>query len=134
MRPAALHGRPKEDRRRAYRRGRRAEVLAVWYLRLKGYRVLARGRRLAVGEIDIIARRGRTVAVVEVKARADLATAAEALTHRQRMRILRAARHFLAGRPDLADHRIRFDVIWIAPGRMPRHVIDAWREEDQGTV
>lgn len=133
MKPAAVRGGPGE-RRRAYRRGRRAEFIAVCWLRLKGYRVLARGRRLAAGEIDIIARRGRTVAVVEVKARASLAAAAEALGSRQRTRILRAARHFLAGRPEFADHQVRFDVIWIVPGRLPRHVIDAWRDEDQATL
>ena len=133
MKPAAAQGRT-EERRRAYRYGRRSEVLAIWYLRLKGYRVLVRGRRLAAGEIDIIARRGRTVAVVEVKARESLAAAAEALGQRQRTRILRAARHFLAGRPDLADCRLRVDVICIAPRRWPRHVIDAWRDEDRTTV
>jgi putative endonuclease len=128
MRPTAA-GRALGKRQRAYRYGRRAERLAVWYLWLKGYRVLARDRRSAAGEIDIIARRGRTIAVIEVKARGSLATAAESLGGRQRTRILRATHLFLAGRPDLAQHQVRFDVIWVAPGRLPRHVVDAWRPE-----
>ena len=65
----------RQRRRRAYGLGRRAEWMAAWWLRLKGYRILARDFRVAVGEIDLIARRGRTLALVEVKARPDLATA-----------------------------------------------------------
>ena len=88
------------DRRRAWRRGRTAEGLAVLLLRLKGWRVLARRYRTPVGEIDIIARRGRTLAFVEVKARDGAATAAEAAARRQRGRIERAARWFLAHHPE----------------------------------
>ena len=68
------------DRRLAERRGRRAETLAAWYLRLKGYRILARRYRTPVGEIDLIVRRGRLVAFVEVKRRPTEAEAAEAVT------------------------------------------------------
>jgi putative endonuclease len=57
-------------RRRAWRRGRLAESMAAFLLRLKGFRILARGYKVPVGEIDIIARRGRLIAFVEVKARA----------------------------------------------------------------
>ena len=128
MRPTLARG-ALDKRRRAYRYGRRAELVAVWYLRLKGYRVLAHDRRSAAGEIDIIARRGRTIAVIEVKARGSLATAAESLSSRQRARILRATHLFLAGRPDLAHCQIRFDVIWVAHRRLPRHVVDAWRPD-----
>ncbi len=78
----------RETRRRAYGRGRRAETLAAWWLRLKGYRILARGFRVASGEIDLIARRGRVLVHVEVKARASLEEAREALTPRQRTGII----------------------------------------------
>ena len=117
----------RDGRRRAQRRGLRGETLAVWYLRLKGYRILARRLRSAVGEIDVVAARGRTVAVIEVKARPDAATAAEAANPRQRARIARAARLFLAGRPEFAGHAVRFDLMLVSPGRWPRHVPDAWR-------
>src|ERR1700720_2537099 len=79
------------DRRQAWRRGRRAEGLAILALSLAGYRILARNLKNSRGEIDIVARRGRMIAFIEVKARADWNTAAEALAGRQRRRIARAA-------------------------------------------
>lgn len=115
------------QRRRAWSRGRRAETLAAWWLRLKGYRILARDLRTPVGEIDIIARRGGVLAIVEVKARDNLAAAADSLRPRQQGRIERAAGAFLASRPALARLQPRFDVILMAPGRLPRHLPDAWR-------
>ena len=115
--------------RLAYGRGRRAELIAAWGLRLKGYRILARGFRVPVGEIDLIARRGRTIALVEVKARADLQTAHTAISSRQRRRIERAAVSFLQQNQSLACFDVRFDVVLLAPGRRPRHLIDAWRPD-----
>jgi len=120
----------RDGRRRAQRRGLRGETLAVWYLRLKGYRILARRLRSAVGEIDVVAARGGTVAVIEVKTRPDAAAAAEAVGPRQRARIARAARLFLAARPEFAGHAVRFDLVLVSPGRWPRHVRDAWRARD----
>jgi hypothetical protein len=58
-----------DRRRRAYRFGHWAETLCVWWLRLGGYRVLARRYKTPVGEIDIVARRGAALAFIEVKAR-----------------------------------------------------------------
>lgn len=118
-----------EKRVAAFRRGGRAEWLCLWQLRLKGYRVLARRYRTPVGEVDLIARRGSVLAAIEVKARADLATASEAISPRQRLRITRALAHFLSGRPDLARLSPRFDVMLVAPRRWPQHLIDAWRDE-----
>ncbi len=117
------------DRRRAWRRGRWAEALCAASLLLRGYRILGRRLRSPVGEIDILARRGRVLAVIEVKARADVASAAEAVTARQRERLTRAAGWVVAGRPELAALHIRFDVMLMTPGGVPRHVIDAWRAE-----
>lgn len=111
----------------AHRRGLGAERLCLWSLRLRGYRVLAQRYRTPVGEIDLIARRGRTVAAIEVKARADDARAVESLLWKQRGRIARALEHFLQSRPDLADAALRFDVMVVAPGRWPRHLRGAWR-------
>jgi putative endonuclease len=118
-------------RRGAYGRGRKAERLAAWWLRLKGYRILARDFRVPLGEIDLIARRGAVLAVVEVKARGDLATAAEAIGRRQRTRIQRAAEIFLQRHPALAALGLRFDVVLVAPGRWPRHIAGAWRADDR---
>jgi putative endonuclease len=116
-------------RRLAYGRGRRAELIAAWWLRLKGYRILVHGFRVPVGEIDLIARRGRTLALVEVKARADIATAHTAVSPRQRRRIERAAASFLQRHPALAQCEVRFDVVLLAPRRRPRHLTDAWRHD-----
>ena len=121
--------RPK--RRRAWRFGRRAESLAAWWLRLKGYRILARDFRVPVGEINLIARRGTILAFVEVKARKTAEAAPDALQPRQQRRIARAAGAFLQQRPALASQRLRFDVIWIVPGRLPCHISDAWRADSQ---
>ena len=119
----------RETRRRAYGRGQRAETLAAWWLRLKGYRILARGFRVAAGEIDLIARRGRLLALVEVKARPSLEQAGAALLPRQRERIARAAEVFLQRHPGLAGLDLRFDVVLLAPGRWPRHLANAWHLE-----
>lgn len=122
--------RPAAARRAAERRGRGAEAAAAWLLRLKGYRILARDVRTPVGEVDLIARRGRVLALIEVKARTTRAQAAAAISPRQRQRIARAAEAFLARRPDLAGLDVRFDALLLVPGRWPRHVVDAWRPED----
>ncbi len=117
------------DRRRALRFGRSAEAWCAWWLRLKGYRILARDVRFYVGEIDIVARRGRALAFIEVKSRADGARA-EVLGPVQRRRIVRAAEAFLQRRPDLAGLDLRFDLMLVAPWRRPRHLIAAWRADD----
>ena len=117
-------------RQRAQRRGRVAEWLCLWHLRLRGWRILARGWRCPAGEIDILARRGKELAVIEVKSRGELATAAAALAPRQRRRIERAAEAFLLQRPDLARLDLRFDLMLVAPRRPPRHWRGAWRTDD----
>ena len=121
--------RSRDHRRAAERRGKAAELLCLWHLRLKGYRILARRYKTPAGEIDLIVRRGDTLAAIEVKARADFDMATEAVTRRQQQRIMRAVAHFLGGRPDLAALAARFDVMLVAPRRWPRHLVDAWREE-----
>lgn len=116
-----------QDRRRALGRGLRAESIAALFLRCKGYRILARGFRTRWGEIDIIARRGRTLAMVEVKYRPLRDDAAWAITTVQKHRIERAATGFLATHPAYAGLDVRFDALLLAPGRWPQHIADAWR-------
>ena len=115
------------DRRAAYRRGRWAETRAALLLRAKGYRIVARGYRCPAGEIDIIARRGAVLVAVEVKARATLATAAEAIDQRQRGRIERALSLFISQKPGHSACDVRFDAILFSPWRWPQHIVDAWR-------
>jgi putative endonuclease len=119
----------KQERHAALARGRRAEMLAAWRLRLAGWRILARNLRLPQGEIDIVARRGEVVAFVEVKTRAELLVAVEAVTARQRRRIRNAAASFLARHPDLAGLVLRFDAVLVV-GLWPRHVPDAWQHDE----
>lgn len=125
--------RPKPDaqktrRQAAEARGQKSEWLAAWLLRLKGYRILARRFRCPAGEIDLIAQRGHIIAFVEVKARADMTASLAALTPKQRQRIARAAALFLSRMPEGGNSLTsRFDLIALAPGRLPRHLADAWR-------
>ncbi len=113
-------------RKRAERGGRRAETLAALWLRLKGWRIVARRVRTPVGEIDLIARRGRTLAFVEVKARA---TAREAELSLDDWRLRRVARAAEALIPRYArdDDITRIDAMFIVPGKLPKHLEDVWR-------
>ncbi|MEM8914267.1 MAG: YraN family protein [Pseudomonadota bacterium] len=116
------------NRHEAERQGRGAERRAAWLLRAKGYRILESRFKTPVGEVDLIARRGSVIAFVEVKMRGDLGASLEAVTARQRHRIARAAEAFLKTLPEGgARFSVRFDLIALAPGRLPRHVADAWR-------
>jgi putative endonuclease len=125
-----LYKKPMVDRVRAEKRGHRSETLAALWLRLKGYRILGRRIKTHLGEIDLVARSPRgIVCFVEVKARADLMTAAQAVGPRQRTRIARAASLYLAARPDLARGGVRFDIVAVAPHAWPRHFPDAWRPQ-----
>jgi len=117
-------------RRKAESRGRRSEWLAIALLLCKAYRILGRRVRTVAGEIDLVALSPRgTVCFIEVKARSDALEAALSLGARQQARIARAARLFLAQRPQLAERAVRFDVIAVAPGTLPQHHRDAWRDE-----
>lgn len=115
------------ERIRAERSGRAAEALCRLALRLKGYRILGSRIRTPMGEIDIVARRGQTLAVVEVKRRPDWTAASEAVGARQRGRLVRAAGAFLATNPHYAGMSLRFDVMLVTPWAWPRHLQDAWR-------
>jgi putative endonuclease len=114
------------ERRAREARGRRGEDIAAWRLRLAGYAVVARRHKTPVGEIDLVVRRGRLVAIVEVKTRA-LNPTDDIVAMRQRRRIARAAEAWLAQRRDLAGMDVRFDVVIVRPWRWPRHIRDAWR-------
>jgi putative endonuclease len=114
------------NRHDAEKRGRGAETLACWYLRLKGWRILARRARVPGGEVDIVARRGGTLAFVEVKARASEAAAAFALDE-WRLRRVAVAAERLAPRYMRAGDDIRIDALFIVPRRLPMHLPDVWQ-------
>lgn len=114
-----------EAKQGAERRGRRAETIAAWYLRAKGWRILGRRVRTPVGEVDIVARRFRTTAFVEVKARASLRDL-DFSVDRLRLRRVAAAASALAARHAFPGGDIRIDVILVAPGRLPKHLTNVW--------
>ncbi|MGQ0677621.1 MAG: YraN family protein [Rhodospirillales bacterium] len=114
----------------AWRRGLRAETLCCWWLWLKGYRVLERRARTPVGEIDILARRGNVLAVIEVKQRPSRDEAGAAVSPRQRRRLGRAGRWILSSRPQFAKLSLRYDAMLVEPWRLPRHLAGAWTEDE----
>ena len=113
------------NRRRAERGGRRAERIAAWWLRLHGWRILAVRAKTPVGEVDLIARRGRTVAFVEVKARASDDAAGLALDEWRLRRVARAA-EALAPRYARPGDDVRVDAMFLVPRRLPRHLVNVW--------
>lgn len=106
----------------AFRTGLSAESRAAAYLIAKGFRILSRRWKSPLGEIDIVARRRGLLIFVEVKARATLDDAAEAVTQRQQRRIAQAAEVWLAAYPKTTFTDARFDAILVAPGKLPRHI------------
>lgn len=111
------------DARRAARAfGLRAETLATLWLRAQLFTILDRNYRVQGGEIDIVAQRGHLIVFVEVKARADLETAALAITPQKQRRIQRAVHHWLARHPRSTGCALRADAILIAPGQLPRRI------------
>jgi len=114
-------------REAAEARGRRAEALAAWWLRAKGYTILSRRVKLPVGEIDLVAEKRGVIVFVEVKERATLDAALGCVTPAAWRRIGRAAESWMAQRPRFHDCGWRYDIIAIAPGRLPSHLKDAWR-------
>lgn len=114
-------------RLKANRHGHRAEWLAAAALMLKGFRIVARRYRTKLGEIDLIARRGDLVVIVEVKARPTLAEAMDAIGRESQRRIDGAADLWLARQPDYARLSIRFDLVAVLPWRWPVHVPDVFR-------
>ena len=115
-----------EAKRRAHRFGLRAEWLAAVWLLLKGYRILARRFSVAGGEIDIVARRRDVVAFVEVKARPGLDEAAIAISEVKRRRMSQAARVWLTRNSMAMTATLRGDAVFVAPGRLPRHLPSAY--------
>ena len=113
------------NRLAAEKLGRRGETIAAWFLRFKGWRVIAMRVKTPRGEVDLIARRGKTIAFVEVKARAnvrDLATAIDAY----RLRRVAAAAEILLPKYGKECENMQIDVIMVAPWRWPNHLPNVW--------
>ena len=106
--------------------GHRGEALASLYLAAKLYRVVGRRVKTPVGEIDLIVRRFGVTVFVEVKTRGRAGTEGEALEAVNQRRIVRAAEYYIARNPHLAATPLRFDVIFLARGKWPRHIVNAF--------
>jgi putative endonuclease len=118
------HALVSDKRRSSEKLGRLAEFIAAAFLMLKGYRILGRRVRSSFGEIDLIAVRGRRLAFVEVKYRDSLEAAENSITHAQADRIATAAEQWAWAHPAYRSHSFGLDAIYIAPWRLPRHLID----------
>ena len=121
--------RKRRDRQRAEATGRFSENLATWYLRLKGFRVLSQRYKSPLGEIDIVAKRGRLLVFAEVKARHTTDNAIRAISKQNQRRVIAAADAYLALHPHLAECDMRYDIIGIAGWRV-RHIPQAWHSDD----
>jgi putative endonuclease len=114
------------DRRRSLWAGHGAEWAAEIYLRAKGYRILARRYLVKGGEIDIIARRGETIAFVEVKLRGSIEAAQTSIGADKRRRMARAVRTYLSGNEAAMRMVLRADAVYLAPWHWPLHVENAF--------
>lgn len=125
---------PKKTRQQAEEGGRWGERWAALSLQLKGYVILARRAKNSKGEIDLIARRGKTLAFIEVKMRQKAVEPATILTAKQMQRIVNGATGWASSRPWTVKCLWRYDLIIVTPWRWPTHVRDAWRPQNDPTL
>ncbi len=114
------------SRQQAHAHGHRAETIALWYLRCKGYRLLEHRFKAPTGEIDLIMRRGNTTVFIEVKARATVDDGIMAVTHTQSRRISSAAAYFTARNATAAKGYQRFDIVAVPSYLWPTHIKNAF--------
>jgi len=120
---------PSAARRKAEAHGRRAELIPSIWLMLKGYRILARRAKTKLGEIDLIARKEKILAFIEVKARSGFNESLGALSPQSAGRIARAAALWTSSRPWARSLFMRFDIVAVVPGKAPRHYANAFQPE-----
>ena len=117
------------EHKRRYYWGLAAEVFSIMLLSLKGYRIINWRYKCYCGEIDIVAKRFKSLRFIEVKARKDIISAAESISYHQRSRIEKTARHFLMKNQNMKIENIQFDAILVIPWRIPKHINDSWRPD-----
>lgn len=122
---------PLRSKLKKHNGGKFAEFIARWFMRCHGYGIVARnvsgGKGTHCGEVDFIARRGKTLVFVEVKKRQTPEDAAYAIHPEQQARIRRAALNFIKRNPQYQNFDIRFDAILIVFPLYIRHIRDAWQ-------
>lgn len=109
-----------------YKKGKRAEWFCAFLLFFKGYRVLKMRYKTPVGEVDLIASRGKTLIFFEVKARDSYQKGVEAITERAKKRITHAGDYFLMKNPKYTNFSIQFDVMVVSGISLPYHIRNAW--------
>lgn len=114
------------DRKKNYNFGILAEYLAIIYLALCFYKIISRRHKKNVGEIDIIASKGKNIIFIEVKARKDKSNIYDSLSKRQQNRITQAASLFIAKNSKYHKKNIRFDLILVTPSFFIKHIKNAW--------
>jgi putative endonuclease len=117
-----------KNKKAAYDFGILAETLSVLYLRLKLYSIIERRYKTYAGEVDIIAKRAKSIVFIEVKARKNSKDTHEVLSRRQQIRITRAAQVFLSNNKKFGASNIRFDLILFTP-KFIKHIKNAWESE-----
>jgi putative endonuclease len=125
---------PTKTRQQAEEAGRWGERWAALSLQLKGYVILARRAKTPKGEIDLIARRGKVLAFIEVKMRQKAIDPATILTAKQMQRIVNGATGWTSSRPWTVKCQWRYDLVIVTPWRWPTHVRDAWRPQNDPTL
>ena len=115
-----------DARKRAYRKGHRAEWLAAFALQLKGYRIVARRFKTPVGEVDLIARKKDLIVFVEVKARASQQASLDSISGSAQSRISSAGEWWISQQKDGPQFSWRFDVVAVQPWTWPVHFEDVW--------
>ena len=124
--PASWRARMSRSRAKAEAHGHFAEFVALMYLRLKGYRLLAQRFKSPQGEVDLIMRRRDVTAFIEVKARSTRDHGVEAVTTTQSRRISAAARFWMARDKISNQNFCRFDIVVVSPYLLPHHIENAF--------
>jgi putative endonuclease len=116
----------KRSRQQAEKHGHRAETIALWYLRFKGYRLLQRRFKTAAGEIDLVMRKGDTTVFIEVKARPTVDESVYAVTTHNARRIASAAALYITRDERAAKGFQRFDIVAVPSYLWPTHIVNAF--------
>ena len=116
----------KYQNKSTYKFGLFAESIAIVFLMLKGYSIVAKRYKTPLGEIDIIAKKAKSLIGIEVKARRKEFDISEVITRKQKKRIVNGIKMFLSKNQQYNDYTIRFDVIAVRPFRIPKHIINFW--------
>ncbi len=116
----------KRSRQAAEKHGHLAELVALWFMRCKGYKLLAQRYKSPAGEVDLIMRRGDTTAFIEVKARMTVDEAILAVTTYQSRRIATAAAFYTSQYDRAAKSYCRFDIVAVPSYLWPTHIENAF--------